>query len=115
MTSDGGKPRNLTRHPANDKWAAWSPDGTWIAFVSDRDGSDDIFVMRADGTSVRSITRTPSLEESHPAWSPTGELTFTRHAETGPISLWAVRADGRNPRRLKTVAEPVFVYDWAPK
>jgi Tol biopolymer transport system component len=115
MASDGGEPRNLTRHPANDKWAAWSPAGTWIAFVSTRDGNEDVFVMRADGTGVRNITRTPKLEESHPAWSPTGELTFTRHGETGPISLWAVRPDGRHARQMKTVAEPVFVYGWAPK
>ncbi len=83
--------------------------------MSMRDGSEDVFVMRPDGTGARNVTRTRALQESHPAWSPTGELTFTRHAETGPISLWAVRPDGRNARHLQTVAEPVFVYDWAPK
>ena len=60
--------------------------------MSMRDGSEDVFVIRPDGTGARNLTRTPSLEESHPSWSPTGELTFTRHAETGPIGLWAVRA-----------------------
>ena len=59
------------------------------------------------------MTKTPGLEESHPAWSPTGELTFTRHAETGPIELWAAETDGRSLRRLDTAAEPVFVFDWA--
>lgn len=113
MSSDGSRSGNLTRHPGRDQWAAWSPDGRWIAFMSRRDGSDDVFVMRPDGTGARNVTRTPALEESHPSWSPTGELTFTRHAETGPISLWAVGADGRNARRLKTIAEPVFAYDWS--
>ena len=46
-----------------------------------------LFVIRPDGTGARNLTRTPGLEESHPSWSPTGELTFTRHAETGPIGV----------------------------
>ena len=83
--------------------------------MSRRDGSDDVFVIRPDGTGARNVTRTPALEETHPAWSPTGELTFIRHGETGPISLWAVQPDGGKARRLRTVAEPVFAFDWAPK
>ena len=83
--SNGGRPHNLTRHPGRDQWAAWSPDGRWIAFMSMRDGSEDIFIVRTDGTGARNVTRTRELQESHPTWSPTGELTFTRHAETGQI------------------------------
>src|SRR5918999_1616735 len=86
----GGRARNLTRHRAHDKWPAWSPDGKWIAFVSHRYGSEDVFVRRPDGTGVRRITRTRQLEESHPAWLPDGRLTYTSHANTGPIELWAV-------------------------
>ena len=113
MSSDGREQTNLTRHPGRDQWAAWSPDGAWIAFMSTRAGSEDVFVIRPDGTDARNLTRTPGLQESHPSWTPAGQLTFTRHAETGPISLWAVKGD--RARRLKTVAEPVFAYDWAPK
>ena len=114
MSRDDGEQRNLTQNPARDQWAAWSPDGTWVAFMSMRDGGEDVFVIRPDGTGARNLTRTPRLQESHPSWSATGELTFTRHADTGPISLWAVRPDRSHARRLRTVAEPVFAYDWAP-
>src|SRR5919109_2411701 len=113
MARDGTRQRNLTRHLARDQWAAWSPDGETIAFMSTRDGSEDVFLVNADGSDVRNVTRTPGLQESHPAWSPTGELTFTRHAEVGPIEVWAASPLGESPRRLDTTAQPVFTFDWA--
>ena len=113
MRSDGRGQRNLTRHPARDQWPSWSPDGRWIAFMSMRDGSEDVFVMRPDGSNVRNVTGTSALQESHPSWTPTGELTFTRHDDRGPIRVWAVGADGSAERRLETDAQPVFGYDWA--
>ena len=111
---DGSHQVNLTRHPGEDQWPAWSPDGKLIAFVSERNGSEDVFVMSADGRAARNLTRTPTLEESHPAWMPDGRLTFTRHGETGPIELWAVEADGATPTLLATAVEPVFVFGWKP-
>jgi Tol biopolymer transport system component len=36
--------RNLTRHPKQDNFAAWSPDGKRLAFVSNRDGGHDIYI-----------------------------------------------------------------------
>jgi len=112
MRRDGTRQRNLTRNAADDKWPAWSPDGLWLAFVSDRDGSEDVFVMRADGARPRNLTQTPVLDESHPEWAPDGRLTFTRHGETGPIELWVTDVDASDQRRLDTVAEPVFTFDW---
>lgn len=109
---DGSRQMNLTRNQASDQWPAWSPDGRSVAFMSDREGSPDVFVMRADGSSPTNLTRTPDLEESHPAWLPDGRISFTRHAETGPIEMWAVDPDGRNGSRLSISAEPVFVYAW---
>jgi Tol biopolymer transport system component len=81
--------------------------------MSTRAGNEDVFVMRPDGSHVRNLSNTSAYDESHPAWAPSGELTFSRHGRTGPIELWAVRADGADLRRLETDAQPVFVYDWA--
>jgi Tol biopolymer transport system component len=70
-TGTGGATR-LTIHPAADAEPAWSPDGSRIAFRSDRDGNDEIYVMNADGSNPVRLT----LEAAHdgsPAWSPDGE------------------------------------------
>ena len=49
MNADGSGVRRLTQHDAYDSGGFWSPDGTRIAFSSDRDGDMEIFVMSVDG------------------------------------------------------------------
>jgi TolB protein len=56
--SDGSRQTNLTNHPAFDGWPSWSPDGTKIAFASNRNSSYQIFRMNADGTGVQLIANT---------------------------------------------------------
>src|ERR1700722_1657730 len=48
--SDGTDQRNLTNNAAFDGWPAWSPDGTRVAFGSNRDGNFRIYLMSSDGT-----------------------------------------------------------------
>ena len=50
MNADGTGQTNLTNNVAVDSWPAWSPDGTKIAFTSQRDGNGEIYSMNADGT-----------------------------------------------------------------
>jgi Tol biopolymer transport system component len=64
-----GSGRVLTHGDTNDFAPAWSPDGTRIAFVSDRDGNDQLFVMRADGTGVVRLT-SGQADKDTPAWRP---------------------------------------------
>jgi Tol biopolymer transport system component len=55
-----------------DEWATdptWSPDGTKIAFASDRDGNFEIYVMDADGTAQTRLTINPG-NDSGPTWQP---------------------------------------------
>jgi Tol biopolymer transport system component len=107
---EGGPERVLTAHSGDDKWPAWSPDGGLVAFVSDRDGGEDVFVMSPDGTGVRNVSRTPDLTEDHPSWTPDGRLSFLRHGESGPVRVRIV--DPAQPGGYDLPIDAVFVYDW---
>jgi hypothetical protein len=60
MDADGSDAENLTEaHAGNDAYPAFSPDGKWIAFDSDRDKSNEVYVMGAAGGDPRRITTSP--------------------------------------------------------
>ena len=69
MNADGSAQRNLTRSAAGEDSPAWSPDRRKIAFLSDRDGNPEVYVMNADGTGQLNVTRSPA-NEGWFAWSP---------------------------------------------
>ncbi|HET9225773.1 MAG TPA: LpqB family beta-propeller domain-containing protein, partial [Thermoanaerobaculia bacterium] len=111
----GGNPINLTTDsPVGDSQAAYSPDGQWIAFRSERDGGG-LFVMGATGESVRRITDFGF----QPSWSPDSrELAFSTEAVTDPAvqtthrQVWRVEvATGR--RRMVSAGDAAQP-SWSP-
>ena len=69
MQADGQQVQRLTNTTANDITPAWSPDGSRIAFASDRDGNLEIYVMNADGSQPTRLTDLPGLDLA-PVWNP---------------------------------------------
>lgn len=56
--AEGGVATRLTSHPADETRSAWSPDGSMIAFESDRDGPRALYVMDTDGANVKRVSLT---------------------------------------------------------
>jgi Tol biopolymer transport system component len=70
MRADGsGKKRNLTRSPAREQYPAFSPDGKYIVFTSDRGGDQEIWKVRLDGTGLTQVT-SDGLDNHQPDWQP---------------------------------------------
>lgn len=97
--ADGTAPRNVTDSPGDDGYPAWSPDGMYIAFDSDRDGDRDIYVMKQDGTDVLQITNSPEYDGT-PAWAPDGLRIAFRSDRAGTGDIYLVSSAGG-------VAEPL--------
>jgi Tol biopolymer transport system component len=70
MRADGsGKKKNLTRSPAREQYPAFSPDGKYIVFTSDRGGDQEIWKVRLDGTGLTQVT-SDGLRNHQPDWQP---------------------------------------------
>lgn len=83
--SDGSNERNLSDSAAFDGWPAWSPDGEFIVFSSNRAGpanTGQLYLVRADGSGLRQVTFGP-WSHAQPAWSADGLALFAyQHQET---------------------------------
>ncbi len=119
---------NVTNHPGGDFRPDFSPDGARIAFSTDRDTpvqghpifgftrqrEGDVYVMDRDGRNLQRLTSTPDWDGS-PEWSADGRTIFFYSArprevvgppqspilgQEGGFRIWAMNADGSNPRAV---------------
>lgn len=100
----GGTSRRLTDALGQVSAPVASPDGAWVAFASNDEGADEVFVMPARGGAPRRLTFLG--ERSTPvAWTPDGQgIVFTttwREPFVRRRSLWVVPAAGGEPRSLE--------------
>ncbi len=96
----GGAGRRLTDHLAYEAQPRWSPDGSEIAFMSDRYGNADIFVVAAAGGVPERLTLHSDYDELYD-WSPDGKtLYFSSNRESREFMLYAVPRAGGRPVRV---------------
>ena len=67
MEADGANLVNLSNNLADDRFPAWSPDGTKIAFHTKRDGNWEIYVVDADGANPTNLSNHEDTDTG-PGW-----------------------------------------------
>jgi Tol biopolymer transport system component len=87
ILSSDGQERRLTNTPAHEASPAWSPDGRWIAFESDRDGSTDIWITATTGGTAVRVTEGPA-QDHQPSWSGDSRLVFWRFNAINDEDIW---------------------------
>ncbi|MHA7870821.1 MAG: TolB family protein, partial [Hyphococcus sp.] len=100
----------------------FSPDGSKIAFTSDRGGGDNIWIMNADGSNKQQVTQESFRLLNNPTWSPDGHYIaarkhFTTQRSLGTGEIWLYHIAGGNGVQLvkkpsdahqKELGEPIF-------
>ncbi len=85
----GGLAERITSGAAFDMQPRFSPDGSLVAFASDRDGATNLWVVRPDGTGLRQVSKEKRWFVNSPVWSPDSQYLFARHHFVKERSLGA--------------------------
>ncbi|KAF0245752.1 MAG: tricorn [Planctomycetota bacterium] len=98
---DGGEARRLTSAPGKEQHAAYSPDGKWLAFTADYDGSSDVYVMPSRGGEPRRLTWSPDAERVI-GWDREGQVLFRARGDLpfGRWTAWRVAPSGGDPVKV---------------
>ncbi len=107
---EGGTATRITSGPAYDVQPRFSPDGQSIAFASDRDGLENLWICDRSGANCRQISREKKRTVSSPAWSPDGQYLIGRKRLTdvsslGTVELWMWHRKGGEGVALTKKAE----------
>lgn len=97
LAVSGGRATAITHGLSFDSQPTYSPDGQWIAFLSDRSGAENLWVMRPDGTQARQISfGDDETSLVSPAWSPDGQSLYVSRFlwSLANYELWRYGLDG---------------------
>jgi len=125
MPITGDKATNIASGLAWEMQPRFSPDGTRIAFTSDRGGGDNIWTMDIDGENKKQVTKETFRLLNNPTWSPDGQFIaarkhFTTSRSLGVGEIWLYHTSGGSGVQLvkkpseahqKELGEPMFSAD----
>jgi len=109
-----GSVRNLTRTPGiREKYAAWSPDGRWVAYMSDRTGEDELYITPQDGLGQEQrITYDGKMFRLPPVWAPDSKKLLFADKET---RLFYVDINDKKPVQIdQGKYADLTDYNWSP-
>jgi len=96
----GGEATRITSGQGYDMQPAFSPDGTQLVFISDRNGSENVWISNADGTKARALTTTERENYMSPIWTPDGEYVIAAKG----AQLWMYHHTGGSGVQMTGVA-----------
>jgi Tol biopolymer transport system component len=101
VSGDGGTPR-LLANVGKDTAPAWSPDGSRVAFMADKDSTGDweVYVINVDGSGLKNLTSSPTTMDLIPTWLPDGKHLAFRSNRGGVWGLWIMNDDGSGAVRI---------------
>jgi Tol biopolymer transport system component len=105
--ADGSGERKLFPNSDFDYDAAFSPDGQWIVFTSEREGhgQSDLYRSRTDGSGLERLTNHPAVDDQA-VFSPDGrQLAFVSSRETGTANIWLMDLATKNVRNVTGARE----------
>jgi len=112
--ADGSEEQPLPGTADVDYDPAWSPDGGWIAFTSERNGSADLYRMKPDGTSVERLTDSPAYDDQA-AFSGDGQqLVFVTTRTDGTADLWTLDIRTHQAKALTSGPGGDYRPSWSP-
>jgi len=93
---EGGQAKLVAGGMAFESQPKFSPDGKWISFISDREGSENIWIMHPDGTGIKQVSKDPNSDFTSPSWAPDGMYIFVSKAQfgIGSSEIWMYHVDG---------------------
>lgn len=89
MPIAGGRATRISTGAIFDMQPRWSPDGSRIAFISDRDGNNNLWTMKPDGTDPKQVSKEGTRDVNSPAWTPDGHYLLVRKHFVDTRSLGA--------------------------
>ena len=108
----GADARRITWDGIYNESAAWSPDGSKLAYVSRIGGVFQIFVRDNETQRTRQLTSGLGNNEN-PRWSPDGRhLVFASNRGNGRYAIYTMRSDGSQTRQL-TTGRDAYTPDWS--
>src|SRR6266849_8886425 len=93
---EGGQAKLIAGVMAFDSQPKFSPDGKWIAFLSDREGRENIWIMHPDCSEVKQVSKAPNNEFASPSWAPDANYIFVSKAGFGitTYEVWMYHVRG---------------------
>ena len=108
-----GTPYLLVASSGKDRECDWSPDGTQLTYMSDRDGDYEIFVLDIATMTEAQITNN-SIRDEHPGWTADGRIVFNSKMTSGAINsdnadggeeMFVMNSDGSNIWQLTVTTQ----------